>query len=184
MQCATKEFLCSTSYSFLLQVGKRMGRGETLAHAWITVVTRLRIKEARGDPSTRSANRHVPRLIVFEDNEAVIKIVIKRRSMALRHVLRTHRVSIDWCFEVFSDPDIHIRYVNTKEQIADMMTKGFSMGTFGSYDGAHLPNLSEAVLQHCCCVSPRFSRTRHRRSAPSWRATPVAPNWPTRVSFV
>ncbi len=46
--------------------------------------------------------------------------------MDLRHVLRTHGVAIDWCFEVFSDPDIHIRYVKKTEQIADMMTKGFS----------------------------------------------------------
>ena len=42
--------------------------------------------------------------------------------MVLRHVLRTQRVSIDCGFEVFSDPDIHMRNVNT----INMMTKGFS----------------------------------------------------------
>ncbi len=34
--------------------------------------------------------------------------------------------SIGGVLEVFSDPDIHIWYGKTTEQIADMMTKGFS----------------------------------------------------------
>ena len=48
--------------------------------------------------------------------------------MALRHVLRTHRIAIDWCFEVFDSPDINIKFVGTKEQIADLLTKGFTKG--------------------------------------------------------
>ena len=48
--------------------------------------------------------------------------------MALRRVLRTHRIAIDWCFEVFDSPDIKIKFVGTKQQIADLMTKGFSKG--------------------------------------------------------
>ena len=35
-------------------------------------------------------------LIICEDNEAVIKLLLKGRSIALRHVGRTHRVAIDW----------------------------------------------------------------------------------------
>ena len=63
------------------------------------------------------------RLIVCEDNEAVIKLVMKKRSMALRHVTRTHRIGLDWIFQVMQNPNIALRYVNTKQQIADMMTK-------------------------------------------------------------
>jgi len=69
-----------------------------------------------------------PRAIVFEDNEAVIEIAQKKRSMVLRHVLRTHRIAIDWCFEVLDSPDIQIKFVGAKQQIADLMTKGFSKG--------------------------------------------------------
>ena len=36
-------------------------------------------------------------LYVFEDNEAVIKMIIKGRSPTMRHVSRTHRVALDWC---------------------------------------------------------------------------------------
>ena len=35
----------------------------------------------------------------FEDNEGVIKIIIKGRSPTMRHAFRTHRVAIDWLFD-------------------------------------------------------------------------------------
>ena len=38
-------------------------------------------------------------LCVFEDNEAVIKMMIKGRSPTMRHVSRTHRVALDWLFD-------------------------------------------------------------------------------------
>ena len=37
-------------------------------------------------------------LYVFEDNEAVIKMIIKGRSPTMRHVTRTHRVALDRLF--------------------------------------------------------------------------------------
>ena len=38
-------------------------------------------------------------LYVFEDNEAVIKMIIKGRSPTTRHVSRTLRVALDWLFD-------------------------------------------------------------------------------------
>ena len=35
----------------------------------------------------------------FEDNETVIKMIIKSRSPTMRHVSRTHRVALDWLFD-------------------------------------------------------------------------------------
>ena len=37
-------------------------------------------------------------LCIFEDNEAVIKMIMKGRSPTMRHVSRTHRVALDWLF--------------------------------------------------------------------------------------
>ena len=46
-------------------------------------------------------------LYVFEDNEAVIKMIIKGRSPTMRHLSRTHRVALDWLFDpVKLDPKI------------------------------------------------------------------------------
>ena len=69
---------------------------------------------------------HVTDLIVLEDNEAVIKIIKKCRSVALRHLPRTHRIDVNWLFEVCNAPEICLRYVNTKQQIADLMTKALN----------------------------------------------------------
>ena len=42
------------------------------------------------------SSRMEPLLKIFEDNEAVIKMIIKGRSLTMRHVSRTHRVALDW----------------------------------------------------------------------------------------
>ena len=63
-------------------------------------------------------------LYVFEDNEAVIKMVMKGRSPTMRHVSRTHRVALDWLFDRINlDPKIQIKYIDTKNQLADILTK-------------------------------------------------------------
>ena len=64
-------------------------------------------------------------LYIFEDNEAVIKMIIKGRSPTMRHVSRTHRVALDWLFDRINlDPKNQIKYIDTKNQLADILTKG------------------------------------------------------------
>ena len=64
-------------------------------------------------------------LYIFEDNEAVIRLIIKGRSPTMRHVSRTHRVALDWLFDRINlDPKIQIKYIDTKHQLADILTKG------------------------------------------------------------
>ena len=63
-------------------------------------------------------------LCVFEDNEAVIKMIIKGRSPTMRHVSRTHRVDLDRLFDRINlDPKIQIKYIDTKNQLAHILTK-------------------------------------------------------------
>ena len=62
---------------------------------------------------------------VFEDNEVVIKMIINDRSPIMRHVSRTHRVALDWLFDRINlDSKIQIKYIDTKNQLADILTKG------------------------------------------------------------
>ena len=64
-------------------------------------------------------------LYVFEDNEAVIKMIIKGRSPTMRHVSRTHRVALDWLFDRINlDSNNRIKKIDTKNQLADKLTKG------------------------------------------------------------
>ena len=76
-------------------------------------------------PSNVLSSRQEALLYVFEDNEAVIKMIIKRRSPTMRHVSRTHRVALDWLFDRINlDAKIQIKYFDTKNQLADILTKG------------------------------------------------------------
>ena len=76
-------------------------------------------------PSNVNSSRQEALLYIFEDNEAVTKMIIKGRSPTMRHVSRTHRVALDWLFDrIFLDPKIHIKCVDTKNQLADILTKG------------------------------------------------------------
>ena len=62
---------------------------------------------SNGDHDSSNANfsRFGAMLYIFEDNEAVIKMIIKGRSPTMRHVSRTHRVALDWLFDRFNlDP--------------------------------------------------------------------------------
>ena len=75
---------------------------------------------------TRPRGPTITDLIIAEDNQAVIKIIQKARSMALRHLPRTHRIDLQWLFEVCSNPRVQIRYVNTLQQIVDLITKALN----------------------------------------------------------
>ena len=46
--------------------------------------------------------------------------------MAMRHVSRTHRVNLDWTYEVMQPDNVTMTFVGTKYQIADLMTKAIT----------------------------------------------------------
>ena len=64
-------------------------------------------------------------LYVFEDSEAVIKMIIKGRSTTMRHVSRTHSFALDRLFDRINlYSNIQIRYIDTKHQLPDILAKG------------------------------------------------------------
>ena len=64
-------------------------------------------------------------LCIFQDNEAVMKMIIKGRSPTVRHMSRTHRVALDCLIDGINlDPQIQIKYVDKKNQVPDTLTKG------------------------------------------------------------
>ena len=66
--------------------------------------------------SNVNSSRHEALLYVFEDNEAVIKMIIKGRSPTMRHVSRTHRVALDWLFDRINlDTKIQIKYFGNQK---------------------------------------------------------------------
>ena len=76
-------------------------------------------------PSNVNSSRQEALLYVFEDNEAVIKMIFKGRSPTMRHVSRNHSFALDGLFHRINlDPKIQIKYIDTKKELADILTKG------------------------------------------------------------
>ena len=76
-------------------------------------------------PSNVQSSHQEALLYVFEDNEAVIKMIIKGRSPTMRLVSRTYRVALEWLFDQINlDTKIQIKYIDTKNQLADIPTRG------------------------------------------------------------
>ena len=95
-------------------------------------------------------------LYILEDNEAVIKMIIKGRSPTMRHVSRIHRVALDWRFDRINlDPKNQIKYVDTKHQLAVMLTEeNFTRDEWNRL--LHLFNISQ--FSFICCAQ-NFSST-------------------------
>ena len=62
---------------------------------------------------------------VATERTAERDVILHGRSPTMRHVSRTHRVALDWLFDRINlDPRIQIKYVDTKNQLADNLTNG------------------------------------------------------------
>ena len=121
------------------RISDRSGKpenGENKHHKSHTKIDAM--KDIDSVPSNVQSARQEALLYVFEDNEAVIKMIIKGRSPTMRHVSRTHRVALDWLFDRINlDSKIQIKYIDTKNQLADILTKG----NFTRDEWNHLLNL-------------------------------------------
>ena len=107
--------------------------------------------------NVQSASREAL-LYVFEDNEAAIKMIMKGRSPTMRHVSRTHRVALDWLFDRINlDPKIQIKYIDTKNQLADILTKG----NFTRDEWNHLLTLCNiSHFSSIACIAAMAKRAR------------------------
>ena len=129
-------------------------------------------------------------LYIFEDTEAVIKMIIEGRSPTMRHVSRTHRVALDWLFNRINlEPKIPIKYVDTKNQLADILTKGsfsrhernhllslFNVMNFSMYSCSHFSNFlsdnSDQVGKQSA-MSKRGQKTTSNEGSPTAKAKPL-----------
>ena len=50
-------------------------------------------------PANAHRSEKKSQFFFFEDNEAVIKMIIKGGSPTMRHVSRTHRAALDWLLD-------------------------------------------------------------------------------------
>ena len=110
------------------QISDRTGRPDNDVHKHHKSQKRINeMGNTDSFPSNVQSSRQEALLYVFEDNEAVIKMIIKGRILTMRKVSRTHRVALDWLFDRINlDPKIQIKYIDTKNQLADILPKEIS----------------------------------------------------------
>ena len=77
----------------------------------------------------------------------------------MRHVSRTHRVALDWLFDRINlDTKIQIKYIDTKNQLVDILTKG----NFTRDEWNHLLCLfSISHYSSTACSDTRAKRSQH-----------------------
>ena len=82
------------------RVSDRSGQPEYDVHKHHKLHKKIDVrKDIDAVPSNVQSARQEALMYVFEDNEVVIKMIIKGRSLTMRHVSRTHRVALDWLLD-------------------------------------------------------------------------------------
>ena len=82
-------------------------------------------------------------------------MIMKGRSPTMTHVSRTHRVALDWLFDrIIFDPKIEIKYIDTKNQLADILTKG----NFTRDEWNHLLTLFISHFSSTPCIAAMAKR--------------------------
>ena len=95
-------------------------------------------------------------LVFHEDNQAMIRVIKTGRNPTMRHLRRTHRVSVAWTHETFSSLSIQLLYEKTHRQCADIFTKSFADAAkwyaacllFGVVDRHHLNEFLKQFTEH------------------------------------
>ena len=123
--------------------------------------------------SNVTSSRPGATLYIFENNGAVIKVIIKGRSPTMRHVSRTHRVALDWlCDRTNLDSTIHIKYVDSKNQLADSpLMNGIILCLF---------NISKFSSASCPQTMMKRTQARTREERSVGKSQPMM-NWVSKT---
>ena len=66
-----------------------------------------------------------PKIIFHDDNQGMIAIIRSGQNPTMRHLERTHGISIQWMREIFQNDLIYLVYEVTSKMCADIHTKAF-----------------------------------------------------------
>ena len=114
----------------------------------------------------------------------MIKMIMKGRCPTMRHVSRTHRVDLDWLFDRINlDPKIQIKYTDTKNQLADILT----MGNFTRDEWNHLLtlfNISHFSSTACFAAMAKRAQQESREGLVTAKSRPMMNLTSRTPSFV
>jgi len=117
---------------------------------------------------------------LYEDNQAAISIIESGKNPNMKHITRSHGISISYLHEFWSQDYASYCYEKSADQRADIFTKAFrTAGTWQSackligldYGGSELAiaNLQLARKLASATIVHRTSQRRTRANRPKWR---------------
>jgi len=65
------------------------------------------------------------KIVFHDDNQGMIAIIRSGQNPTMRHLERTHGISIQWMHEIFQNDLIYLVYEVTSKMCADIHTKAF-----------------------------------------------------------
>ena len=149
-------------------------------------------------PTNTHSSQGESQLYIFEDSEAVIKMIIKGRSPTMRLVSRTHRVALDLLFDCVNlEPKIQIKYADTNNQLADTLPKGslssdelnqllrlFNIMIFSMFSCSHFSNFLSDPIGKQGAMSKRGQETTSSEGSPMAKPKPMVPAKARPVNLV
>ena len=66
-----------------------------------------------------------PKIVFHDDNQGMIAVIRSGQNPTMRHLERTHGISIQWTHEIFQNDLIYLVYEITSKMCADIHTKAF-----------------------------------------------------------
>ena len=105
----------------------------------------------------------------------------------MRHVSRTHRVSLDWLFDRINlDPKIQSRYIDTKHKIAHILAKGnftrdewnnllhlFNNVNYPMFSCSHLSKFLSDPIRKQCAMSKRVQESKMKEGSAVAKPKPM-----------
>ena len=140
-------------------------------------------------PTNTHSSQGESQLYTLEDHEAVIQMIIKGRCRTMRQVSRTHRIALDRLFDRSNiEPKIQIKHVDTKNQLAEMLTKGsftrdewnhllrlFNIMSVSVFSCSHFSNILSDPIGKQSAMSKRGQEATSSKGSPMAKPKPMVP---------
>ena len=111
-----------------------------------------------------------PNLVFYDDNQTMIGVIRTGKNPTMRHLERTHGISIGWMHSIFQEGYVSLAYEVTAKMAADIHTKSFKgLRVLDSCVSAdqHLFRLPSLALKKIMDLMRSYSCTKCRRKGPS-----------------
>ena len=149
-------------------------------------------------PTNAHSSQGESQLYILEDSEAVIKMIIKGWSPTMRQTRVQNPHGYAWLFDRINlEPKIQIKYVDTRNQLAVILTKGslsrddwnhhlrlFSIMNFSMYSCSHFSNFLSDPIGKQSAMSKRGQELTSSEGSPMAKPEPMVPAKARPVNLV